>query len=594
MNFKNLYLTTTLPEIPKIINDNNAEIQRYLDVIYDESQGVIIVPINTPGKVKAATAEFVTAVIDNLIVKKQYTNLYENITTANYDYWSTYTNIAAYRRDACTYGIDTSVWDRPFEPVGYKVIDVQKPYYKITPNTVIGDHTILKTDLKSQVVTLILDPSGETTGTYSILMDPSNMVHLDILIDASLSSDQQTKWVSLFCLDYDASLGPTWEIYEFGDANPGTGGSGGSGGVTATWVNGQIAGAISPFVTNLNNVASITYVNASLNAYATNSSVNTALGKFIRSASLGTSLYWNGAYFDVSSIASGIYNTTLDPALKMPAAVGGIPADTSVAFLSGKSFIELFDMLLFPTANPTLTAPTAAFTVSPTTLLYEVSSNQTLTFTTTFNRGSISPQYSATSPYRSGLPNYYNFTGIGLIDVASSSIPYVHAPINVSIGYSTNSWSVVVSHDIGVQPYDNKGNVYSTPLAAGNISASPTIAIEGVYPIFATTIDISTLTKQTLVSMSASPVSLDSSLIGEIGGYKQTFEISTIHTALTAIQTFNTVGNIWEYELGTAPLSLTRWDTSTLTKSIQGYSVPYTRYTYNGPIRDSVAIKLIF
>jgi hypothetical protein len=52
------------------------------------------------------------------------------------------------------------------------------------------------------------------------------------------------------------------------------------------------------------------------------------------------------------------YNTLLDPNLTMPVSVGGIPVGTSVNDISGKTFVTLFNDLLFPTVLPTYTIPT--------------------------------------------------------------------------------------------------------------------------------------------------------------------------------------------------------------------------------------------
>lgn len=211
MNFTPIYLKTLIPDFPKIYNDNNVAFQRYLDIFYDGSAGVIVVPINTPGNVKAATAEFVTAIVDNLIVRRQYTNLYENITTANYDYYVTELGISESRRDPSTWEDANSLY-----------IDVQEPYYKIIPTTGPGDYTGLNVDLKSQIVTLILDPSGATSGFYSILLEVSEGGANYLYIDVSTAN----KWVSLICSDWDASYGPTWEVYEYGGGGGGaTGGT---------------------------------------------------------------------------------------------------------------------------------------------------------------------------------------------------------------------------------------------------------------------------------------------------------------------------------------------------------------------------------
>jgi hypothetical protein len=55
---------------------------------------------------------------------------------------------------------------------------------------------------------------------------------------------------------------------------------------------------------------------------------------------------------------STTYNTTLESSLATPATVGGIVAGTTVAELTGKTFVEFVDTLLFPIVLPTYTIPT--------------------------------------------------------------------------------------------------------------------------------------------------------------------------------------------------------------------------------------------
>jgi len=52
------------------------------------------------------------------------------------------------------------------------------------------------------------------------------------------------------------------------------------------------------------------------------------------------------------------YNTLLDPTLAMASTIGGLSGGTTVAQISGKTFVALFDDLLFPTQAPTYTIPT--------------------------------------------------------------------------------------------------------------------------------------------------------------------------------------------------------------------------------------------
>ena len=74
------------------------------------------------------------------------------------------------------------------------------------------------------------------------------------------------------------------------------------------------------------------------------------------------------------------YNTLLDPTISMANAVGGLSGGTTVAQLSGKTFVSLFDELLFPTEPPTYTIPTISIGgVSNSTV--EVGSNLTSNIT---------------------------------------------------------------------------------------------------------------------------------------------------------------------------------------------------------------------
>jgi hypothetical protein len=333
-------------------------------------------------------------------------------------------------------------------------------------------------------------------------------------------------------------------------------------------------------------------------------------GPFVKEASLGSGFVWDASgYLDVSVAGGGaftgdvstthvFYETFLDPSLAMPSSVGGIPSGTRVYDLKGDTLTSILNDLLFPTQYPTLTGPSGSIAVAPTTLIYEVSANINLTFTSTLNRGSISPQYSADSPYRSGLPNNYNFTGIGLIDISSSTTPYISAAFDASIPLGSLAWNVAIGYDGGVQPFNNKGIIYDSSLAPGTVNSN-TITIIGVYPLFASTVTIGVMTKQSLVAMTtAGPITL--AMVAESGGNKQAFEVpnawigTPTNNPLTGIITLNSVSGLWEYELGNAALSLTRWTTSSVTETIQGSIINYTKYTYNGPDRSTTQIRLEF
>ncbi len=194
------------------------------------------------------------------------------------------------------------------------------------------------------------------------------------------------------------------------------------------------------------------------------------------------------------------------------------------------------------------------------------------------------------------MPNTYTYTGTGIAGaVISTSLTDVSTLTGYTVISGSQSWTNTVSYDAGVQPYDSKGNPYNSPLAAGTTTAK-TVSLEGVYPLFGTTVNISTLTKQTLVSM-ISGDNISFTLVAESGGNKGAFEIPDAWLSLRSlvgVQTFNTVSNQWEYQGGTAGASLTYWTTSSVQETIQGNPINYTRYTYNSTDRSSIQIRLIF
>jgi hypothetical protein len=303
-----------------------------------------------------------------------------------------------------------------------------------------------------------------------------------------------------------------------------------------------------------------------------------------------------GTLLDIST-SHVWYDLSLHPTTAMPITVGGIPAGTTAGNLYAMDMTTLLNWLLFGgNMYPGLVAPSSVFSINPITTLYQIGANPNITFTTTFDRGSINPQSISASPYRSGLPTTYIYTGTGLTTPVGSTLLSNSQAINVSIG-TTQSWTSTVSYAAGVQPYDVRGMPYDSPLPAGTLSPPDSITIEGTYPLFATTVGINTLTQQSLVSMNSSPVEFDGPLVPEANHTgKQKFDIPTawISLPLLGIQSYNTTSETWEYEGGNGTTSLARWTTSSVTHTVDAGTINYTRYTYNGPDRSSMEIRLIF
>jgi membrane-associated protease RseP (regulator of RpoE activity) len=193
MDWTLLNLNTFIPEMPQIIDNNFASFKRYLDIIYNETSGVVVVPVNTTGRVKAATGEFVNVIVDNLTVKKQYTNLLSNNTTADLDYYNTYWGLDASVRDA-----STIAW----ESAPFKYIDTISPYYKIKNDVSVA----FNTDTLGQVVEILFDIS--TAASFNIRCSSTQKIVVT-------AANAPTTWLQLICIKDDPSLGNTWIVKQY-------------------------------------------------------------------------------------------------------------------------------------------------------------------------------------------------------------------------------------------------------------------------------------------------------------------------------------------------------------------------------------------
>ena len=203
MDWSQIYLDTFIPELPKYWNQNFLAFQRYLNVFYDASRGILLKPIETTGRVKGARGEFVTAVVDNLVVKNQWTNLYENYTTADSEYVSIYNGLDVSTRVST----DSSVW--PYEPSTYSWVNVNQPYYKINNDSSLA----FQNNNLGQEFQIIFDTSSATSGPYTILIDSSEGGVSNLSVTYA---NAPKTWIKLITIAYDASWGATWAVKQYG------------------------------------------------------------------------------------------------------------------------------------------------------------------------------------------------------------------------------------------------------------------------------------------------------------------------------------------------------------------------------------------
>jgi len=233
----------------------------------------------------------------------------------------------------------------------------------------------------------------------------------------------------------------------------------------------------------------------------------------------------------------------------------------------------MMDLMLYPELNPTLTAPSSTFSISPSSTFKEIGETiTTITLTSTFNKGSINPAYGTTG-FRSGDPNTYNYTGTGTSNNSSTSLTDTETISNYVIVQGANSWTGNVSYDAGPQPLTSKGNNYDSPLPAGTTSTK-TRTITGVYPVFATTTNITTLTKQGLQSMTSD---IQVILVAETNTDKHIVKIPQAWNTITSIQLKNPINNTFE------TIDSSIFTVTTGTETIQSNTVNYDIYTHNGP-----------
>lgn len=266
----------------------------------------------------------------------------------------------------------------------------------------------------------------------------------------------------------------------------------------------------------------------------------------------------------------------------VPTTIGGVEQGLS---FSNVPVQQMWDLLLYPELEPTLTNPFSSFT-SSVSGLREVGEDINIIFTSNFDRGSISPQYTSLSPFRSGLPVSYQYNGPQISGTYNNNnLIDIRNVVDYEVGIGTQSWNVSVNYSVGVQPKTSKNNDFSFPLPSGS-TPFITISIMGVYPYFATSDDITILTKQPLFSPTDEYFEFE--LVVELGGNKQTFQIPDPENFTpTGIQQFNGISGQWEWIYGDKTSSLdyinNLFDYSLISKTVNSYIVDYDQYVYNGP-----------
>lgn len=200
------------------------------------------------------------------------------------------------------------------------------------------------------------------------------------------------------------------------------------------------------------------------------------------------------------------YNTLLDPDTQMGTTIGGLSAGTTVSQVSGKTFVTVFDELLFPTLQPTYTIPT--ITLSNVSQTLEVGSTYSITLTSTAKKndaGSFtfleilrngSTLDSTNTPTQNSTtdiaPQYrYTDTNNPNYEFTFSYVESYVIPSGVTV--STTNYKTVGSYQSGLPKSTNKGNLDTRTAQVRSTNApqlgdssfnSATKTITGIFPYY--------------------------------------------------------------------------------------------------------------
>lgn len=280
--------------------------------------------------------------------------------------------------------------------------------------------------------------------------------------------------------------------------------------------------------------------------------------------------------------ASGEYKSMIaDKNLTTPEKVGGIAKGTKVSALEGKTHSEMFDEILFPTVNPTFTAPTASIAWKNYATVQEVGSAgpTSANFTTSYNAGAINLN-GVKQANRGGTHDTANSFIYVNGDAANKTLP-------ATLALGATKFKYRAAFGEGPQPKNNKGGDYGSPLAAGTVDSAE-ISVNGTFPWYASTATAGVLTKQSLVAWNATAGAMSSgefTVQPHTAAAPQTFKLPR---KAASLQMYNTVAGKFE------TVALSDWTETSASESVNGVSQTYYTYTYNGSARGSVKLIVKF
>ena len=306
-------------------------------------------------------------------------------------------------------------------------------------------------------------------------------------------------------------------------------------------------------------------------------------------------------YYDTAWTASADLYSNEDPCT---VALGGIALNTTFSEMTMK---DMFDALLYKEVNPTITQPSVSLTANGFTNngSYEVGSTVSCGLNTTLNKGEIKPVYNnqgkkvAASAAWAGDATSYVFEGaitgtktVGT-DAEATATTCNLARQNITKTWAAQTFKVTAKYAAGsYDSYSSKGNKVATNAAGSKVSN--TLTIKGALPVYATTSDITKLTRQSsMVVNGDGNIQLgqgkNAQFVSEdVAGNKQANLVpATWFTGTTfTMQQYDTSTSQWKNVTGFSIKTVTiNWEAKTVTggakdKTIDGNAPADTAQTY--------------
>lgn len=250
---------------------------------------------------------------------------------------------------------------------------------------------------------------------------------------------------------------------------------------------------------------------------------------------------------------------------------------TDPSLVEGKTAEEILLMMLYGVVSPTLTDPSLSILVYEESLPLVIGRESLLKVALTFDRGKIEPAY-GTSGYRSGPLSY--FTVNDNITSLSEYELYV-LPTSTEFEVTCEAY-----YEQGEQPLNSIGQPTGAPLPAGVLRE--TLMLSATYPLYNAAGEDQAFTwfedddGQGYLSVFSS----------EGTGTKQSFCVSDEYNVV-GIKAYDPLTQQWNWLGGeTAKVSLTHFDTTSVTGESLGETTNYTLYTHNQPASGERELRI--